>query len=352
MNSASAPGDCLACGIAVVDNRRILMLWNDEAGRILRFRAGWVPPLASEKLPPAVRDMAEEILATGQRLPRRWLEKARGETELPGDLWCGGAPVLLTGGERGAVLVLGDSVSARTAEGHLQRLNRLASAGTLAAGHAHEIKNALVAGKTFIDVLVERNQDAELAELVRRELRRIDLLVSHMLRFAGPAQPAFAPVRLHEVLDHALRLVQHRAQAKSITVHRAYAAPDDLVQGDDYQLEQAFLNVMLNAIDAMGSHGTLTIATNPVAAEVCGAGAPADNGEICVRIQDTGSGIPARHLRRMFEPFFSTKEEGTGLGLAVTRRIVRDHSGDIRVESQSERGATFTIILPTIPPAA
>lgn len=352
LNSASALGDCLACGIAVVDNSRTLILWNDEAARILQFQQGWVPPLSCDQLPEAVRDVAEEVLATGRRLPVRCLDNAREETGLPPDLHCGGAPVLLAGGERGAVLTLGDTVSAEAAAEHLQRLNRLASAGTLAAGHAHEIKNALVAGKTFIDVLVEKNQDGELADLVRRELRRIDMLVSRMLRFAGSARRVVEPVRLHEILDHSLRLVQHRAQAKSITIHRAYTAPDDLVRGDDYQLEQAFLNLMLNALDAMGPHGTMTIATDAVVTEAPGARRPAANGEICVRIQDTGSGIPAHHLRQMFETFFSTKEEGTGLGLAITRKIVRQHGGDIRVESESGRGATFSVTLPTIPPAA
>src|SRR6058998_2509687 len=126
-------------------------------------------------------------------------------------------------------------------EQKLRRLNRLASVGTLAASMAHEIKNALVAGKTFIDLLLEKHQDAELAEIVRRELGRIDALVSQMLKFAAPAKPAFSPVRLHDVLDHSLRLVQPQMGIKGIALRRLLQAAPDLVEADDYQLEQAFV---------------------------------------------------------------------------------------------------------------
>ena len=127
---------------------------------------------------------------------------------------------------------------------------------------AHEIKNALVAGKTFVDLLLEKHQDAELVEVVRREMGRIDAIVSRMRRFAGPARPAFREVRLHEVLDHSLRLVQPQLEGKLVSVNRSFQASPDLLHGDDYQLQQAFVNLFLNALEAMGPNGTLSVATD------------------------------------------------------------------------------------------
>ena len=150
------------------------------------------------------------------------------------------------------MLVLHDLTPARQLEERLEQLDRLANIGTLAAGMAHEIKNALVAGKTFVDLLLEKHQDAELVEVVRREMGRIDAIVSRMLKFAGPARPAFSEVRLHEVLEHSLRLVQPQLEGKAIVLSRSFQAAPDRVSGDDYQLQQAFVNLFLNALEAMG----------------------------------------------------------------------------------------------------
>src|SRR5207245_8400399 len=158
--------------------------------------------------------------------------------------------------------LLADSHAAGRREQELRRLDRLASIGTLSASMAHEIKNALVAGKTFIDLLLEKHQDAELVEIVRREMGRIDSIVSQMLRFAVPAKPTFSTIRLHEILDHSLRLVQPQLEGKSISLSRSFQAASDLVNGDDYQLQQAFVNLFLNALEAMGPNGTLTVATD------------------------------------------------------------------------------------------
>ena len=132
--------------------------------------------------------------------------------------------------DSGVVVVLNDLTPARQLEERLEQLDRLANVGTLAATMAHEIKNALVAGKTFIDLLLEKHQDAELVEVVRREMSRIDAIVSRMLKFAGPARPAFSEVRLHEVLDHSLRLVQPQLEGKSIALSRSFQAAPDLLQ--------------------------------------------------------------------------------------------------------------------------
>ena len=126
---------------------------------------------------------------------------------------------------------------------------------------AHEIKNGMVAIKTFVDLLAQKGQDAELTEVVRRELQRINAIVTQMLRFAAPNRAAFTTVRVHELLDHSLRLLQHQISGKLISLQRHYQAEPDTVRGDDAQLQQAFMNLLLNALEAMGTNGVLTVDT-------------------------------------------------------------------------------------------
>ena len=223
----------------------------------------------------------------------------------------------------------------------MQRLDRLANLGMLSAGMAHEIKNGLVAIKTFVDLLLEKNQDAELSEVVRHELNRINAIATQMLRIAAPNHAAFQPVRVHEVLDHSLRLLQPQIAAKLIALEKHFSAGTDLVKGDDAQLQQVFMNLMLNAVEAMGPGGTLTIATESVVGE---------NGArvLLIRIADTGVGIKLENLAHLFEPFFTTKKNGTGLGLMISRRILLEHGGDIRVASELGKNSVFTISLPVL----
>lgn len=229
--------------------------------------------------------------------------------------------------------------SASLSEQNMRRLDRLASLGLLSAGMAHEIKNGLVAIKTFIELLLKKGEDRELTRVVERELNRIDWMVGQMLRFAAPGKDEFAPVRVHNLLDHSLRLIEHQLTGKMISLKRNYQAASDAVMGDEYQLQQAFMNLLFNAIEAMGMNGTLTVNTETVEEK---------KGEYRLRIQvhDTGAGIAPENLARLFEPFFTTKKNGTGLGLAICQRIVQEHDGEIRAESELKKGATFMVLLP------
>lgn len=222
---------------------------------------------------------------------------------------------------------------------NLQRLDRLANLGTLSAGIAHEIKNALVPIKTFIELMLRKSDDRELAAAVERELKRIDSMIIQMLRFAAPRPAAFAPVKVHDVLDVSLRLLQHQIAGKKISVTRHYRAAPATVPGDEAQLQQVVMNLLLNALEAMELNGALTIATEIAKEE-------ARARFLKIVIQDTGAGIGRENLNRVFEPFFTTKKNGTGLGLAISQRLVWEHRGKIEAQSEIGKGSVFTVSLP------
>ena len=235
----------------------------------------------------------------------------------------------------------------------VERLDRLATIGTLSASMAHEIKNALVAVKTFIDLLLEKNKDDELAEIVGREMSRVNNIVRQLLKFGSCSPPTRAPVRLHDVLEHSLRMVQHQLDGKLISLNRSFNATSDAVHGDNHQLEQVFVNLFLNAADATGANGSLTIHTEFISVTPPDITSPQRAGQPHVRVTvaDTGTGIAPENLDRLFEPFFTTKNNGTGLGLPITRRIIHEHDGLITVESKPNCGTTFSIVLPASPHA-
>jgi len=221
----------------------------------------------------------------------------------------------------------------------IRRLDRLANLGMLSAGMAHEIKNGLQAIKTFVDLLLERNPDAEHGEMARRELNRVNAIVTQMLQMATPAPANFQSIGGHELLEHSLRLLQPQASAKSIRVKKDYRAKPDTLQADEVLLQQVVINLLLNALEATGPGGTLTIGTEITCNE--------DRTRIFkIRIQDTGAGIAPESAARLFEPFFTTKKDGTGLGLAICQHIIQEHRGVIVAESEIGLGSTFSIHLP------
>jgi signal transduction histidine kinase len=337
-------GDCLAAGLIVLDADRRIAVCTPAAERILGVRAAALLHQPSTVLPAVLRGTFEGD-PDHRSVEIKLTTPARGEIVLQVTTALERAP---GGGVWRVIAVLNDLTGVPAFEQTLRHLDRLASIGTLSAGMAHEIKNALVAVKTFLDLLIRNNQDGQLAEVVNREMQRINAIVSQMLRFAGPAKPTFATIHVHDVIEQSLGLVRHQLEGRKISVTRAMSAAPDAVRGDCYQLEQVFLNLFFNALDAMGPAGRLTVSTEVLTAENSElVGTPA----LRVRVQDTGVGIPPENVGRLFEPFFTTKSNGTGLGLPITRRIIQEHRGVITVASEPGQGATFDILLPLAAPA-
>ncbi len=340
--------ECLTCGVLAIDSEGKIFVVSPEAERALHLRAAPGRIASIESLPIPLQSVIREAQSGSQPSVERriLLPPGNGGRASAFQALVFAAPTKKSGGA--AVVLLRETSRAGQLEQNLQQLDRLASVGIVSASMAHEIKNALVAIKTFIDLLLEKNPDAELGEVVRREMGRLDAIVTHMLKFAAPAQPSFVPVRLHDILDHSLRVAQHRVANKVIEFRREFNASPDHFTGDYHRLEQAFANLLLNAVEAIGAEGELTVGTelvpgNPVPQFREG---PAGAGFLRVKITDTGGGIAPEDLHRVFDPFFTTKKSGTGLGLPVTRRIIEEHHGTIEVESQLDKGTTFTIWLP------
>ena len=199
LSLTSALRDCLVCGVLVVDDHKKIVSCTSEASRLLRLH-GQTANGPLSLLPAALQKIIREAVVTRKPVIERTMTVTTTGSDSTA-LHVNAVPVS-SGDSSQVVIVLNDIGIARRLEENMRRLDRLASLGTLSAGLGHEIKNAFVAVNTFVDLLLEKNQDSELTEVVHRELRRIDSMVSEMLRFAGPGRPTFGPVRLHDVLEH------------------------------------------------------------------------------------------------------------------------------------------------------
>jgi signal transduction histidine kinase len=229
----------------------------------------------------------------------------------------------------------------------LRRADRLSSLGLLTAGLAHEIRNPLVAIRTFTQLLPERYNDAEFREgfqgLALKEVDRICGLINDLLSFARPSRPNVAEENMNDVVDGIARILETEAKEKGVEITRDFGLNLPRVWIDREQMKQVFMNLILNAIQAMRGGGSIFISTRLVSREEAG-----HSGQfVQVEVRDTGVGIPAENLDHIFDPFFTSKDEGSGLGLSISHQIVQEHGGYVTVESKVGVGTTFFINLPT-----
>jgi two-component system NtrC family sensor kinase len=231
----------------------------------------------------------------------------------------------------------------RESREQVTRASRLSSIGLLAAGLAHEIRNPLVAVKTFLDLLPQRLDDREFLtnfrELSQSELRRVMNLLTDLLTLGKSTTVEYRSLELVPTLEPVLRLMESTARKHGVTlvVRAGGALPP--VWADADRLKQILLNLVLNAIDASPQGSEVTVEMRSVRQGVL------------IEVTDRGPGIPADHLENIFNPFFTTKETGTGLGLALVHQMVVEHGGQISVDSTPGRGSVFRVTLPAAPAA-
>lgn len=249
--------------------------------------------------------------------------------------------------EFGLILIFQDLTELRRMEEQVRRMDRLAVVGELAAGIAHEIKNPLASLSGSIQVLRDELHlepvHRRLMDIVLREAERLNALVYEFLLFSRPAKAVEGSVEVNQVINDTLVVLQNsREMAKTIEIHKTLT--DDLrIRIDPQQLQQVIWNLMLNAVQEMKGGGTLSIAT-AIRSEADGGDGRKRFAQIS--ISDTGPGIPPEYQDKIFDPFFTSKESGTGLGLTIVHRIVENYDGKISLKSDCPNGTTFVLNFP------
>jgi two-component system nitrogen regulation sensor histidine kinase GlnL len=261
------------------------------------------------------------------------------------------SPLLKADGEKaGVIVLLRDLTNIRELEEAVRKSDRLSSLGALAAGLAHEIKNPLGGIKGAAQLLeMELAEDDELRECTRvvlKEVQRVNRIVEELLELASPRKLNLVGVNLHKILAHIVFLQQRAVEGKPVIFQRQLDPSIPPIIADEERLTQLFLNLIKNAVEAVGNSGLITIASRVVAEYSMTHKGERRSRLVAVEISDNGPGMGREVLENLFTPFYTTKEKGTGLGLAICQKIVAEHRGMIRVDSEEGRGATFTILLP------
>lgn len=248
------------------------------------------------------------------------------------------APVKGENGEiHGYIRLIQDVTEMKKMEEQIIHSEKLASIGRLAAGIAHEIGNPLTSIFSFVQILREMEDDEfkkESLETIYFHINRISEILKQLSGFSK--MPAGEPKECHinEVIETSINLIQYDKKAKNISIIRELSPSLPNVIADGNQLSQVFVNLTLNAIDAMPEGGTLTVRSM------------SRGNDIIIQFEDTGIGIPHEELPKIFDPFYTTKEKGTGLGLAVSYNIIKKMNGSLTVESEIGKGTVFTITIP------
>ena len=245
----------------------------------------------------------------------------------------------------GHAMILRDITASRRSAEQTIESERLNALTLLAAGVAHEIGNPLNSLHIHLQLMerkvheLDEKIQGELQESIdvaRAEIARLDSIVTQFLRAIRPSKPQLQPENVNAIVDEAVRFFAPEIQDRELVVEQELRSDLPLLQLDRNQMKQAFYNVIKNSFEAMKRRGVLRVRTDR------------DDTHVLVSFTDTGIGMSAENLSRVFEPYFTTKSSGTGLGLLIVRRIVREHGGELSIESREGKGLTLTIRLPYI----
>lgn len=332
-------------GVITIDALGKVTVCNATAERLCGIPRSLLVSQTADTLPASIGAELQATLRDGQPRPQT-------ETLLPGaddrltPIVCSTSALRNAEGViLGALVVFSDLSKIKALETEKRRAQRLAALGAVASGIAHEIKNPLVAIRTFAELLPDRFHEEEFrgdfSRVVAGEIDRLDDLVARLRGIAASARPATQPVDIRAPIADTLSLLRGQLDQTKTTVHRQFEDPAPNVLVDDSQLRQLFLNLFQNGMDAMGSSGHLTIRIKRKDRQ--------GSSWIVTEVSDTGPGIPEDSRSQIFDPFFTTKAKGLGLGLAICRSITDAHKGILRVEQGADaQGTTFVVELPAV----
>lgn len=257
-----------------------------------------------------------------------------------------GAPLIGARGETvGMVLVLDNLTDMKALEEQVQRAERLAALGRLAGGLAHEIRNPLGITRAAAQMLQQHLHDqprlSEYTDVIQTEIDRVDRLIEQLLVYARPRPLQHATVHVDTLIEHMVRLTQAYAEQHGVLLETNLMPDLPVVSGDDEQLHQALVNLVLNGVQATPAGGSVCVIANTRRNTH-------DQTLLGITVRDSGRGIPADDLPHIFDPFFTTRPDGTGLGLSIVQQIVQEHGGTLHVQSTPGVGTSFVLLLPAL----
>ncbi len=327
-------------GLLAIDTDGKIASFNQSAESVLRLSSRDVlGKKADEVLPQQLAFLTGEIETEKEVIEKEIDCPLEGGKTIPMDV-----SVSLLEGDNGAflgyIILFRDLTEIQELKREIERSQRLASLGKLAAGIAHEIRNPLSSIKGFATFFNEKLKDMpeyqSTAEIMVQEVDRLNRVITQLLEFARPLEIHKKSTPIQPVLQHSLRMIEREAQAKNIRIDKKLSPEINEVHIDQDRINQVLLNLYLNAIEAMEDGGTLSVDLSR----------DEDYQKIRIAISDTGVGIKKEDLVHIFDPYFTTKLSGTGLGLAIVHKIIESHKGEVKVESEAEKGTTVTIVLP------
>ncbi len=251
------------------------------------------------------------------------------------------SPIYNTYGEIIASSIISRDIShVKENENLILQSEKLKVVGEIAAGVAHEIRNPMTVISGFVQMMNEDSNSPyyEHTRLIQKETERIELILSEFLVLSRPQVNQFVNIHLAKIFDDIIQFFQYEFQQKSIDIILQNNYPDIIILGNANEIKQVFINLFKNAMEAIKDGGTITLEVFP----------SKDNNEIFIRLKDTGCGIPPYVLERIFEPFYTTKTKGTGLGMMVINKIIQDHHGTIKIKSQEEVGTEILLSFPVV----
>src|SRR3990167_230477 len=358
----------LKSGVIVVDINEEVTLINNEAKRILGLKGTSPSEKILKNLGKDTHQLLRHTLNNDSEYQNLETFIDRKSKKIP-------CSITITklktedGQKLGSLIILTDTTELKLLQTEKQHADRLAYLGTLAANIAHEIKNPLVAINTYFQLLPHKKNDKEFhngfQKIALKEIRRINRIIEDMLNLAKPSEPLMQPIDPHSAILDTMHFLRDTASEKGIEITTALEEKRCALIADEDKIKQVLLNILQNSLDALPRNGSIKVGTsfmdnlsefrrmaklNPNSVFFSFASPflrdPDDTQYFVIKISDNGEGIPLEKISHIFEPFFTNKDKGTGLGLAMVYRIIKDHEGGIYIESKEGAGTDFYISLP------